>query len=51
MWPRAPFIIKSELSELTYPELIRELFPRLTGGIRWALGLEKGDDTPGNPIR
>lgn len=23
----------------------------LTGGLKWALGLEKGDDTPGNPIR
>src|SRR5207244_2210537 len=23
----------------------------LLGGIRWALGLAKGDDTPGNPIR
>jgi uncharacterized protein len=23
----------------------------LAGGIRWALGLEPGDDTPGNPIR
>ena len=23
----------------------------LTGGIRWALGLEKGDDTPGNPLK
>jgi hypothetical protein len=23
----------------------------LTGGIMWALGLAKGDDTPGNPIR
>ncbi len=23
----------------------------LTGGIRWALGLENGDDTQGNPIR
>lgn len=23
--------------ELTYPELVRELFPRLTGGIRWGL--------------
>ena len=23
----------------------------LLGGIKWALGLEKGDDTPGNPIR
>jgi len=22
----------------------------LTGGIMWALGLEKGDDTPGNPV-
>lgn len=25
------------MSELSYPELIRELFPRLTGGIRWGL--------------
>jgi dihydrofolate synthase/folylpolyglutamate synthase len=25
------------LSELTYSELVRELFPRLTGGIRWGL--------------
>jgi len=25
------------LSELTYDDLIRELFPRLTGGIRWGL--------------
>jgi dihydrofolate synthase/folylpolyglutamate synthase len=25
------------LSGLTYPELVRELFPRLTGGIRWGL--------------
>jgi dihydrofolate synthase/folylpolyglutamate synthase len=25
------------LSELTYAELLRELFPRLTGGIRWGL--------------
>jgi type 1 glutamine amidotransferase len=23
----------------------------LTGGIKWALGLEKGDDKPGNPLR
>jgi type 1 glutamine amidotransferase len=23
----------------------------LTGGLRWALGLQPGDDTPGNPIR
>lgn len=23
----------------------------LNGGIRWALGLEKGDDSPGNPLR
>lgn len=23
----------------------------LTGGLRWALGLENGDDTPGNPIK
>jgi type 1 glutamine amidotransferase len=23
----------------------------LTGGLRWALGLANGDDTPGNPIR
>lgn len=28
---------KRALSELTYPELIRELFPRLTGGVRWGL--------------
>jgi dihydrofolate synthase/folylpolyglutamate synthase len=25
------------LSELTYSDLVRELFPRLTGGIRWGL--------------
>ncbi len=25
------------MSELTYPDLVRELFPRLTGGIRWGL--------------
>jgi dihydrofolate synthase / folylpolyglutamate synthase len=25
------------LSGLTYPDLVRELFPRLTGGIRWGL--------------
>jgi dihydrofolate synthase/folylpolyglutamate synthase len=25
------------LNELTYSELVRELFPRLTGGIRWGL--------------
>ena len=25
------------MSELTYPELVRELFPRLTGGVRWGL--------------
>jgi dihydrofolate synthase / folylpolyglutamate synthase len=25
------------LSELTYPQLVRELFPRLTGGVRWGL--------------
>lgn len=25
------------MSELTYDELVRELFPRLTGGIRWGL--------------
>lgn len=23
----------------------------LTGGLQWALGLKKGDDTPGNPIK
>jgi type 1 glutamine amidotransferase len=23
----------------------------LIGGIKWALGLENGDDTPGNPIK
>ena len=25
------------MSELSYPELINELFPRLTGGVRWGL--------------
>lgn len=25
------------MNELTYPELVRELFPRLTGGVRWGL--------------
>src|SRR5687768_10262850 len=28
---------KRLLSELTYSELVSELFPRLTGGIRWGL--------------
>ncbi len=28
---------KATLSELTYPDLVRELFPRLTGGVRWGL--------------
>ncbi|HEX6065122.1 MAG TPA: folylpolyglutamate synthase/dihydrofolate synthase family protein [Longimicrobiales bacterium] len=27
----------TEAGELTYSELVRELFPRLTGGIRWGL--------------
>jgi dihydrofolate synthase / folylpolyglutamate synthase len=38
------------LSELTYPELVRELFPRLTGGVRW--GLERTQSllaSVGNP--
>src|SRR5918993_253357 len=37
-------------SELTYSELIHELFPRLTGGIRW--GLERTREllaSVGNP--
>ncbi|HUP88933.1 MAG TPA: folylpolyglutamate synthase/dihydrofolate synthase family protein [Longimicrobiales bacterium] len=38
------------MSELTYEDLIRELFPRLTGGIRW--GLDRTIallDSVGNP--
>lgn len=38
------------MSELTYDELIRDLFPRLTGGIRW--GLERTEAllaSAGNP--
>lgn len=38
------------MSELTYTELIRELFPRLTGGVRW--GLERTEEllaSVGNP--
>src|SRR5690606_37253874 len=27
----------ARLSGLTYPQLLSELFPRLTGGIRWGL--------------
>ena len=39
-------------SDLTYEELTRELFPRLTGGIRW--GLERTEELlerVGNPHR
>ncbi|MGH7554449.1 MAG: bifunctional folylpolyglutamate synthase/dihydrofolate synthase, partial [Longimicrobiales bacterium] len=40
------------MSELTYAELVRELFPRLSGGIRW--GLERTERllaVAGNPHR